>query len=333
MNLDYFKSNIKFTNLKSFKLKFFPGTFVRNYNANILIFDGNLNNKKIITYPMLLEKIESEFYIFENNFKKNSFYMYSGGFNFFDNTPINEKIIFICPCSNGLSANIFTSIISVKLIDLIKNKHNNILSEKKSNESIESNDDFKSKFTYLNKYSEELIIKIFGFSIKYNDKNIIRLIYSDYVKKIFEIEDNLKKDDPIYLICLKLLEYDIKINFIINLIFKFNKNFTSDNLINFYYFLFENIDKIDLIKANSINNFFNSNIIADTECFDNIIFNWFIYIGLCQKSIRLLNIINIVNNKSIEELSEKKINKNKIIDFLINSQTQTMFKFSKSLID
>jgi hypothetical protein len=104
-------------------------------------------------------------------------------------------------------------------------------------------------------------------------------------------------------------------------------------LINFYYFLFENLDKINLIKANSINNFFNSNIIADTECFDNIIFNWFIYIELCQKSIRILNIINIVNNKSIEELSEKKINKNKIIDFLINSQTQTMFKFSKSLID
>jgi len=309
MNIDFFKSNIKFKNLKSFKLNFFPGTLVKNYSINLLFLNG-VENKKIINYPIILDCIDKNNYILNCYKNKNNFLMYNGGYNFLDNSIYNEKIIFLSPFIKGNSINIFTTLVSIKLINNILN--NNI---------------------YDNNYNKELEKKIFGYEIKNEKIKIENLFYTDYIKNIIEYEENFNKDNVLYPIYLKLVQTDIKINFLINLIFKFNVNFTSDDLIKFYNFIWDKFESIDKINSLDINNFFKSNIIDNTELFDKIIYNWFIYINLCEKSIRLINIVNTINKKSLLELSENNINKNNIVDSLINSLNKNMFKIGKTLLD
>ncbi len=309
MNIDFFKSNIKFKNLKSFKLNFFAGTFVKNYSINLLFLNG-VENKKIINYPIILDCIDKNNYILNCYKNKNNFLMYNGGYNFLDNSIYNEKIIFLSPFIKGNSINIFTTLVSIKLINNILN--NNI---------------------YDNNYNKELEKKIFGYEINNDKIKIENLFYTDYIKKIIEYEENFNKDNILYPIYLKLVQTDIKINFLINLIFKFNVNFTSDDLIKFYNFIWNKLESIDKINGSDINNFFESNIIDNTELFDKIIYNWFIYTNLCEKSIRLINIVNTINKKSLLELSENIINKNNIIDSLINSLNKNMFKIGKTLLD
>ncbi len=316
MNIDYFKSNIKIKNLKTFKLNFFPGTFVKNYSINLLVFNG-YENKKILTYPIILDCIDKNNYILKCFKSLKVFLMYNGGNNFLDNSICNEKIIFFSPFAMGNSVNIFTTLISIRL-------SKNIISNDISDIDIEN---------YFNNYNKELVKKIFGFEIKLDNIKINHLFYTDYFKKIIEFEENFNKNDILYTIYLKLIQTDIKINFVINLLFKFNTNLTSDNLIQFYDFVWDKLEHIDKINGLDINGFFNLNIIGDTELFDKIISNWFVYISLCENSIRLINIINTLNKKSLSELSDNDINKNNTVDSIINLLNKNMFKIAKTLLD
>lgn len=311
MKFDFFFSNIKFSNLKTFKTNFFPGIFINNYKIYLLNF--NNKEKKIVDQQIVLDCIDRNYYNLKN-YNFNSFLMYSEGSIFVSNTIFNKNIFFLTPFKKGYFANIFTTIISIKTLNEIAYKQN---------------DNFEN---CINKNYEVILKKIFKTKLKNDEYNYF---YINYIKIFIDLEDNFKKSNDEYYILLKIIQTDIKINFLINLIFKFKSDFTSDDLILFYDFIYLNLENINKITSHNINSYFNSNIIELNETFDKIIKNWFIYIDLCEKSIRLCNCVNVIYNKTIGELIEdsENINKNQIIDSILNLQRKNMFKIVKTLLE
>ena len=269
------------------KILLFSGSPIIKYNIKLIRLD---NFKK--------KKINDMINIDENNFinsgviTKNSFFIFEEGYYFLNCKPMNKNLFFIS--SSSLFCNIFTTIISI-------NKISTYIDEHSSSVIL-----FKKIF---NDFEEEIFL----------NKDLNSLFFYNF-NKIFTKNKLCSHNLNVLMILIKL---DVKLNFWLNLILKYNKDLDKNMIYNLYKFIWENIDK-DLTKFNSlnINSIFN-NLISNTEQYDLIIKNWFSYIDFCvdsfnSKIIFLLNISCAPIFLSFNDLVIDKINKDKFILTYIN---------------
>jgi hypothetical protein len=138
---------------------------------------------------------------------------------------------------------------------------------------------------------------------------------------LFYSKKSIWKNDIIF---EKLVKLDIKLNFWLNLIIKYN-NLEKSKIYELYEFIWENID-LNLTKFNAefINDKF-PNLITNIEQYNIIIKNWFQYISFSRKiykknnkNILLLYTVCAPNLLSFEDLAVDVINKDKFILQYIN---------------
>ena len=297
--LEKINYNIKLKNLFSYKSILFTGSPLLNCNINLIIIDDK--EKKIINEIQILNDNDYNLKSMRTN---KTFLVLKNGYNFFNNE-YNNKIIYLFPFNKNFvlntknfSGNIFTTLISYKMIE------NNDLNSLSRMNNITT---LLFKILFNNKYNNIKFLDLINNNYVYYfiKNNLIENIYN-YQYKIIDYETCN--------ILIKILKIDIKINFVLLLILKFNTTIKENEVFELYKLIWDNLELFNStnININLISKFINN------ENFNNIILSWFKYIEFCSDLIYLLNICNNINKFTDEDLIISSINKNKIIDKYIN---------------
>jgi hypothetical protein len=290
------ESNTKLENIMINNSTLFIGSPILNCQISLSMVN-DIKKKKMDNEDTIIENNALIPHNMKSISKINNFIVYKHGYYFFNFEPTNSKLEYLSPYINSLNANILTSILSVRII---KNNNYNI------------------------KYINEEITKDFFRKIFKKDLNLFSLIRTNYYN--FFINNNLinniynyhkKVKNPEYVdILINLLKTDIKCNFMILLILKFNNNICTQEIYELYDYLWDNLEDLRPTKE-SINSHTKKELVTN-ENFNFIIKTWFIYIDLEQNLINLMNICGNIEKFTEEELNGKSVNKNKIINKYIN---------------
>ena len=317
MNLfDKITSNIKINNLASNKSQLFTGFPLLNCNMIIVIINNN-NNKTLIDDDIIMinDKDEDEEYNLKSLYGKNSFIIYKFGYNFFNNE-LNEKIIFMSPLNNSnYSANIYTTLISYKHIEMNDNKQMKI----NDNKQIKINDNkqivlslfnklFGKKFDHLN---IQKIIKTnyYHFFIQ---KNMIENI-CDYHGKKFNNNDEIE-------LYINLIKTDIKFNFLILFVIKLKNKISQNEIFKLYGYIWDNLENFCPTIEN-INLYYGIEFLTTTLTninFNNAIITWFNFIDFSNDLVYLFNICSNFYKFTDQDLNSQSVNKKVIINKYIN---------------
>jgi hypothetical protein len=275
-------------------------------------------NKKIV-----LENIDD--YNIKSILTHNCFTYFSGGVSLYSELSVNKLIKYITPYNQNYSntypntANLFTTLISLNLIDKIKN-----------------NSDFKYKnnncfYSTINEIKLNLAIKIFkNIDIFKDNLNTIILLCKNlifnptYILYMFYngVDDTLIKAQYYNKTLVKL---EIKVLFLFNLIFRIeNEYFNENNMNTFYKFVDEylilNINDVDDIICN-LEKYMNNKInFAKKSDLTKILKSWFKYIDLINKVQYLFLISDAPKVLELEELSSNTLNKTKFLKKYFNNE-------------
>jgi len=278
----------------------------KSYDINVSYEHNRFYDKKIIIE-------DHSQYNLNSILTHNCFIFFKSGTNLYTNNPINPLIKRITPYDRTYSnirlnsANLFTTLISLKIIDQIK----------KNNKDFNDENFTYSYVTYL---LSELYIKIFKKqSVIKNNIPQYRLIRNiiftnSYIQYLY-----YEGSDPILLntkyFVVNLIKLEIKEVFLFNLLFKFDPDyFTPTNMDHYYsfvydYFLEHNNDKN--ISASIKSHF--KNIKIHSKIFDKIINSWFTFIDIINDNRNLFSVPDAPVFLSFDNLSDDCLNKCKYI--------------------
>ncbi len=290
------ESNIKLENIMINNSTLFVGSPILNCEISLSMIN-DIKKKKMDNEDTIIQNNALLPHNMKSIFKINNFIVYKNGYNFFNFEPINSKLEYLSPYINSLNANVLTSILSVRII---KNDNYNI------------------------KYINEEITKNFFRKIFKKDLNLFSLIRTNYynffitnnlINNIYDYHKKVKNTEHINIL-INLLKTDIKCNFMLLLILKFNNNICTPDIYELYDYLWENLEDLRPTRE-SINSYTKKELVTN-ENFDLIIKTWFIYIDLEQDLINLMNICGNIDKFTEEELNGKSVNKNKVINKYID---------------
>ena len=299
--INIINSNLKINNIGCSNVKMFMGTPLINNKISLIKIDNK--TKKIVDEEIIILN-NDEFAFFNYNiYDTNNFIVYKYGYEL-NNFNDNNRIIYLSNLFENnrsvshFSVNIYTTILAYKIIQLGDYDKDTIIKTNKS---------------FINKIKKKLNI-----NIRINLSSLIKTNYYNYfienklIDNIYNFYDKKKLDNYYIITLIEILKFEIKLNFLLLLILRFNPSITDDEIFKFYDYLWENLDSFNP-TSESINNFYGYEIIKN-EYFDKIISSWFMYIDFCHNLIYLFNICNNYDIFSDEELNSEKINKKDIIN-------------------
>lgn len=287
------EENIKIDEIYNSKTICFRSVPILNGTINISMID---NKKKQIYHEKIFYDENDCLYNLKSiTGMNNTFITYKGGYDFYNFNSLNNKIIFMSPFLKiHTNINIFTTLISCKIIknNMYSRRH---IYEKKILEKIN-----------LNSNTNIFYSDYFNFFVQNN-----------LIENIYDFHNKVKNFNNVYLF-IKILKLDIKLNFSLLLMLRYNEVIDLE-ITDIYDFFYENIN---LFVTNNVNtlliNDFCKKIIITHGDFDKILLSWFKYIDLSENLIYLTNICTCIDNFTDSELIGQKINKDKLINKYID---------------